>query len=303
MNLTSKFIKEKAKELGATTCGIGRVELLKDEPLEHNPFSILPKAKTIIGFGIRIPKALYRAMDDETQFYNYTALGVKYIDEVFSEIFLFKIGSLIENAGYDACLQRSIPGFKVKGDKSTNPEVNKTYELEFSSPVEEGKPAPDVIIDEAKAAYVCGLGQKGIHGKIIAPKYGTFLRYVFIITDLELDEYDKPFEDNLCDGCLECVKACPGNAIKENGDIDTWQCSVYYKGAHKSNPFMTDDFLKDNPQRDLILNGEKVFDKQSAIDIKNEMKFLPNTHFGYVPCLCGKKCEIVCRKHLNNGKI
>ena len=300
--LTAEFIKNKAKELGATTCGIGNVELMRNEPMQHNPFSILPNAKTIIGFGIRIPKALYRAMDEQTQFYNYTALGVKYIDETFAEIFLLKMGAVIENEGYDACLQRSIPGFKVKGDKSTNPEVKQTYELEFSSAVEEGKPAPDVIIDQGLAAWVCGLGKKGIHGKIIAPKYGTFMRYVFIITDLELD-FDEPFTDDLCDGCMECVKACPGHAIKENGEVDTWQCSVYYKGAHKSNPFVTDDFLKDNPEREAILNGEKQFDKDSAIAVKTDMRFLPNTNFGYVPCLCGKKCEIVCRKHLNNGKI
>ena len=52
------------------------------------------------------------------------------------------MGAMIEDAGYDACLQRSIPGFKIKGDKSANPEVNRIYELEFSSPVAEGKPDP-----------------------------------------------------------------------------------------------------------------------------------------------------------------
>ena len=84
--------------------------------------------------------------------------AVKYTDETFAEIFLLKMGAMIENEGYDACLQRFVPGFKVKGDKSTNPEVSRIYELEFASPVADGKPAPDVIIDYNKAAVVCGLG-------------------------------------------------------------------------------------------------------------------------------------------------
>ena len=84
------------------------------------------------------------------------------------------------------------------------------------------------------------------------------------------------------------MKACPGKAIDENG-LDTWQCSVYYKGAHKSNPFMTDDFIKDNPDREAILNGDFRFDPISARAIYPELQFLPKTNWGYAPCLCGKK--------------
>lgn len=300
--MTSEYIKAKAKEFGATVCGIGNVELLRGEDIQRNPFSILPGAKTIIGFGIKIPRGLFLAMDDERQYYNYVNLGVKYIDEAFAEIFLLKMGRLIEDEGYDACLQRSIPGFKIKGDKSTNPEVSRIYELEFASPVSDGKPAPDVIIDYNKAAEVCGLGKAGLHNKVIVPKYGTFMRFVYIITDMPL-EFDEPFTEELCDGCGKCKSACPGNAIADAG-VDSWQCSVYYRGAHRSNPFMKDDFLSGNPDREAILNGEYRFDKETANAIYPELKFLPNTHFGYVPCLCGKSCEQVCYKHLKEiGKI
>lgn len=297
--MTAEYIKQKAKELGASVCGIGNIELLRDEPMQRNPFYILPKAKAIIGFGIKVPRGLYHAMEDKRQYYNYANLGVKYIDESFAEIFLLKMGALIENEGYDACLQRSIPGFRIKGDKSTNPEVSRIYELQFASSVSPDKPVPDVIIDYNKAAEVCGLGATGLHGKVIAPKYGPFMRYVFIITDMPL-EHDAPFEGNLCDNCGECLNACPGHAISEDG-VDSWQCSVYYRGAHKSNPFMTDDCLKNHPEREAILNGEKRFDSESAKAIYDELKFLPATHFGYVPCLCGKSCETVCYKHLKEA--
>lgn len=300
--MTAEFIKEKAKELGASVCGIGNIELLRNEDPQRNPFQILPNAKSIIGFGIKVPRGLYHAMEDQRQYYNYVNLGVKYIDESFAEIFLLKMGALIENEGYDACLQRSIPGFRIQGDKSTNPEVKQTYELQFASAVAPGKAVPDVIIDFNKAAEVCGLGAAGMHGKVIVPKYGPYMRFVYIITDMPL-AFDEPFVGNLCDNCGKCVNACPGHAISDKG-VDSWQCSVYYRGAHKSNPFMTEDFLKDHPNREAILNGEETFDQEKAKAIYGDLNFLPATHFGYVPCLCGKSCESVCYKHLKEaGKL
>ena len=292
--LTSEQIKLKAKELGAAVCGIGSV--YDDPNPQRDPRQILPNAKCIIGFGFAVPKGLYKAMALKSQFYTYTTLGVKYIDEEMAEIFLLKMGAMIENEGYDACLQKSIPNLRIKGDHTTNPEVMDTYELIHAEAVEPGKPVPDVIIDFGKAAKACGIGEMGLNGKIINRKYGPFIRYCFIITDapLETDAVDK---EPICDRCGACIQACPGSAVSEEG-LDTWQCSVYYKGAHKSNPFMTDAFLKDHPDRDAILNGEKRFDAASAREIFKDMKFLPNTHWGYSPCLCGRACDIACYRHL-----
>ena len=292
--MNAENIKLVAKELGATVCGIGRVDEEKDP--QRDPYMILPNAKCIIGFGFAVPKGLYLTMDNSSQYYTYTNLGVKYFDEEMAEIFLLKIGGMIEDEGYDACLQKSVPNLRIKGDKTTNPEVADTYELIHAVPVEEGKPAPDVIIDFGKAAKACGIGEEGLSGKVINKDHGPFMRYCFIITDMPL-ECDEPLKEPVCDKCGKCIKACPGNAISEEG-LDTWQCSVYYKGAHRSNPFMTEDFLKDDPERELILDGKKRFDAVSARKIYKELCFLPNTQWGYSPCLCGRKCDIACYKHI-----
>ena len=294
--LTAEFIKQKAKELGADICGIGSLDIFEGENPQKDPKMILPNAKCVIGFGFAVPKGLYMTMDIGSQYYTYTSMGVKYIDEEMAEIFLLKMGGIIENEGYDACLQKAVPNLRIKGDKTTNPEVVDTYELIHAEPVEEGKPAPDVIIDFAKAAKTCGLGEVGLNGKIIHKQYGPFMRYCFIITDAPL-AVDAPLTETVCDKCGECIKACPGKAVSENG-LDTWQCAVYYKGAHKSNPFITDDFLKNHPEREAILNGEKRFDVVSARKIYPELNFLPKTQWGYVPCLCGKKCDVACYRHL-----
>lgn len=297
--LTSESIKTRAHQLGASVCGIGKVY---DEPdPRRDPRMILPAAKAIIGFGFAVPRGLYRAMENGNQFYGYTTLGVKYEDEELAEIFLLKIGGMIEDAGYDACLQKSVPNLRVKGDKSTNPEVADTYELIHAEAVEEGKPAPDVIIDFGRAAESCGIGQRGLSGHILHRKYGPFMRWCFIITDAPL-EPDAVDRTPICDGCGECMRACPGHAIDENG-LDSWQCSVYYKGAHRSNPHMTEDFLRGHPEREAILSGEKRFDAESARAIYPKLNFLPNTQWGYAPCLCGKKCDIACYRHLTGKEL
>lgn len=292
--LTSELIKARAKELGATLCGIGKIYDEADP--QRDPRSILPNAKCIIGFGFAVPRGLYKTMELNSQYYTYTTMGVKYIDEEMAEIFLLKMGGMIENEGYDACLQKAIPNLRIQGDKATNPEVMDTYELIHAVPVAPGKPAPDVIIDFGKAAKACGLGEMGRSGKIVNKTHGPLMRYCFIITDAPL-ECDEPLTEAICDGCGACAEACPGKAIEETG-LNTWQCSVYYKGAHKSNPFMTEDFLKDHPEREAILSGEKRFDAESARALYPEMNFLPNTQWGYSPCLCGRKCDIACYKHL-----
>lgn len=88
--ITAEIIKQKAKELGAAVCGIGSLDIFKDEDMQRDPKMILPNAKCIIGFGFAVPKGLYLTMDIGSQYYTYTTMGVKYIDEEMAEIFLLK---------------------------------------------------------------------------------------------------------------------------------------------------------------------------------------------------------------------
>ncbi len=300
--LTSELIKQKAIEYGADIVGIGDISNWKGTHIQRDPKSILPDAKCVIGCGFRVPRGLYNSMESKTQFFNYTQLGVKFIDEEFAEIFLLKIGALIENEGYDACLQRNISNLRIKGDKTTNPELIDTYELIYSEPVEPGKPAPDVIMDFNKSAEFCGLGSVSMKGTVITPEFGPYVRFVFIVTDAPL-ETDKPFSRQLCDECGECVSACPGNAITKDSGTDTWQCAVYYRGAHKSNPFMSDNFLAGHPEREAILNGTKRFDSVEARELYPKLDFLPSKMTGYIPCLCGKKCDTACYENLKRKNI
>lgn len=155
--LTAQFIKEKALEYGADLVGIGDIRHFEGTHPQRDPRSILPDATCVIGFGFRVPRALYRVMESKVQFFNYTQLGVKLSTKNFRRFFCWKMGALIENEGYDACLQRNVSNLKIKGDHTTNPELVDTYELEHVEAVAPGKPLPDIIMDFAEAARICGL--------------------------------------------------------------------------------------------------------------------------------------------------
>lgn len=298
--ITSEMLKERALKLGASDVGIGSLDIFEDEDPQRDPKRILPQATCILGFAFRVPKGLYQAMETGNQLYAYTPLGVKNYDEEFAEIFLFKMAALIEDDGWDACVQRTYANLRMRGDKSTNPEVADTYEL-YADAVEPEKPCPDVMIDFGKAAKACGIGERGLSGHILSPKFGPYVRYAFIITDAPLAT-DASLQKPLCDNCGKCREACPGRAIGENG-LDTWQCSVYYKGAHRSNPYITDDFLQGDPNREAILNGDFRFDADSARALYPILSFLPDFK-GYSACMCGKKCDIACYRHLKEvGKL
>jgi len=288
-------------QYGADLCGVGDIRLFAEDMPQRNPLSILPKAKCVVGFGFRVPRGLYDAMERKVQFLNYTSLGVKYMDEDFSEMFLLQMARIFENEGYDACLQRRVSNLKIAGDKTQNPEVLDTYELAQASPVAKGKPAPEIIMDFDLAAQRCGLGSIGRMGKVLTPRFGPCVRFVFLVTDAPLVP-DAPFEAQLCDSCGECERACPGHAVSKTG-TDTWQCSVYYRGAGESNPLMMPEFLRNHPERETILKGEKRFDAQSARAIYPALDFLPSKPTGYAPCLCGKACETACRKHLDGRGV
>ena len=213
------------------------------------------------------------------------------------------MAGIIEDEGYDACLQKSVPNLRIKGDKSTNPEVADTYELIHARPVAKGKPTPDVIIDFAKAAQACGIGQKGLSGKILHPKYGPYIRYCFIITDAPLDT-DEPLDAPVCDGCGECIKACPGKAISEDGKVDPWQCAVYYNGANGlKNPFMPPDAFKDFEDRVAIISGEAKVTPETARKILRNIDFYPPAQHAYQCSICGRACDIACYVHLEQKGV
>jgi len=75
-----------------------------------------------------------------------------------------------------------------------------------------------------KLAQLAGFGNFGKNSLIINPTYGPWIRLAAILTNAELIPV-KPFEENLCENCEECVKACPVGALIPY-KVDDTKCLV-----------------------------------------------------------------------------
>lgn len=80
-------------------------------------------------------------------------------------------------------------------------------------------------MNERFLAVTAGLGFIGKNHMFISKKYGSYVFIGAIMTDCEL-EPSKPTKD-LCIGCNECIKNCPGEALAKDGSFHENLCLSY----------------------------------------------------------------------------
>ncbi len=317
MAITSEWLKRVAHEYGADLVGIGDVSLFEGTPKEHDPRFIAPAAKRIIGLGFKVLRGSLRGIEEGTQFYQYSEMGVVHIDEVFAPTVARRVACALEDAGYEGVPLRSEPDRGPQSESGTNPEHAPTVRLD-AVPVAPGKPAPDVLVDFRQAAVICGLGEIGKGGFVLTKEFGPLQRFVFILTDAALDP-DPVAVGGLCDGCEACMHACPGKAYREQVpehfivqgtehafiDVDPWQCASFYMGANPAtNPFMSDILLEKSPFKSHALTGNVRFGENEFRPLKDFLESAyPGMRFGYNASICGRSCWRACLVQLERRDI
>ena len=261
-----------------------------DDPI----FKIYPNTKTVIGLAFRVLRGIYRGTEEGTTYYQYTTMSVENMEETIMPMAQLRIAALIEKNGYIAVPQRRHQQIMAEKD-STNPEV--AYDAVYR-----GR-AAETQMNFADAAVKCGLGERGLSGALLTDEFGPFVRYCFILTDAEI-EADETVKPHLCDKCGECVKGCPGGAISADGELDKWQCAVYYNGANGTkNPFMPPDAFADMENRIEIIAGEAKVTAETAKKILDEIFFYPPAQHAYQCSICGRACDTACYRHLEEKGV
>lgn len=277
-----------AKKCDADLVGFASADRFsKNDPL----FKIFPNAKTVIGLGFRVLRGIYRGVEEGTTYYQYTTMGVENLEETVMPLALIRVSNLIEENGFIAIPQKRSPLILNETDK-TNPEVD--YTDVFRGITAENQ------LDFINCAIKCGLGEESKIHSILTPEFGPFVRFCFILTDMEIQPTEL-VKHNLCDNCGECIKACPGHAIKDDGDTDTWRCAVYYNGANGSkNPFMPPEAFAtfDHKTKMEIIKGCSEFDNEQAKNILDNIYFYPPAKHFYRTSICGRACDRACYIHL-----
>lgn len=257
-------------------------------------FKIFPHTKTVIGLGFRVLRGIYRGTEEGTTYYQYTTMGVENMEETIMPMAQIKISNFIENNGFTAVPQRRHQQI-MSEENSTNPEV--AYNAIYRNKVAENQ------MNFVDTAVKCGLGEKGLSGALLTSDFGPMVRYCFILTDAEIKP-DEIKKTKLCDNCGKCIKACPGNAISEDGKVDAWQCAVYYNGANGlKNPFMPPDALSDFENRLEIISGEAKVNPETARKILDNLFFYPPAQHSYQCSICGRACDTACYIHLEEKGV
>ncbi len=310
--LTAQMIKDWALRWGADAVGIGSLDRFAGAPKQCDPRYIFPEAQSIIGLAFRVHRGLYRGIEEGTWFAGLPSMGYANINDVFAPFTLRQLGSLIEDAGYEAVLFQNTAVRLGCG---------------AGEAVAEGLPQPDVFMHFRIAAYICGMGEIGWSKIFLTPQFGPRQRFAFILTDapLQPDPLMKP--GTLCDRCKLCVKECPAGAISAEefvevevagqklvwGKLDELKCTaVYQAGTKEYNPFMSAELaekidqllqMPPGPEREKMLSY--VGDVWRMI--RQELPYCRNAWESYhhPSAICGARgCQRACFIHLEQqGKL
>lgn len=280
-----------AKENLADIVGFASAEKFdKNDPI----FKIYPQTKTVICLAFRVLRGIYRGTEEGTTFYQYTTMAVENMEETIMPMAQLKVANFIESKGFIALPQRRHQQIMAE-ENSTNPEV--AYDAIYRNKTAENQ------MNFVDAAVKCGVGEKGLSGAVLTSDFGPMVRYSFILTNAEI-EADEVKSAHLCDNCGKCIKACPGKAISENGEVDPWQCAVYYNGANGTkNPFMPPEAFSDFDNRLEIIAGEAKVSPETAKKILDNIFFYPPAQHAYQCSICGRACDTACYMHLEEKGV
>jgi epoxyqueuosine reductase QueG len=180
--------------------GFAPVERFADAPPGHQPGNACKNAKTVIVFGLPVPRGILRSPDYNLYFLHRTYHTVyRNLDEL-----ALRLCNFIESTGDHLAVP--VPSY---------------------APMVFKQMVPWGLMSLKHAAVQAGLGAFGRSGQMYHPKYGSMLRLSAVITSAELPG-DPLIEKDPCPpACVACQELCPSGAFDSEGAFDKMICLRY----------------------------------------------------------------------------
>jgi epoxyqueuosine reductase QueG len=179
-------IKEFILSLGADVCGVANVDCFFEAPAGFHPRDIFSDCKSIIVFGIALPKGLAKV--EPRLIYGHFNYGT------CPEVDWVALRAAKE-------IERLWGGYAVPIPSDSPYEYWDAEKLEGRG-----------LISMKHAAVLAGLGTLGKSTLLLNEKYGNLLTLGMVLTDLDLDS--DPLVESICiEGCSLCIKNCPSQAL------------------------------------------------------------------------------------------
>ncbi|HYE80972.1 MAG TPA: GNAT family N-acetyltransferase [Clostridia bacterium] len=183
-------MKEQIKEfilgIGADVCGVANIDRFSNAPEGFHPKDIFPDCKSVIVFGISLPKGLTK-VEPRLIYGHFNYAACPEVDWI-----AFRAAREIERlyGGYAVPLPSDGP-----------------YEY-WDAEKLEGRG----LISMKHAAVLAGLGTLGKNTLLLNEKYGNLLVLGVVLTDLDLVS-DQLAESICIEGCSLCIRSCPSQAL------------------------------------------------------------------------------------------
>jgi epoxyqueuosine reductase QueG len=182
------FAAEKRVDL----LGIAPTERFADVPREHHPLSIFPETRSVVVLGKRIPRGALRGVEEGTQFELYGQYGQSWLVDRMLAITTIALATFLEDHRWEAVPIQDLPTEVPPSGVAVKPDT----------------PAPNVMVDMRQAAVRAGLGEIGLAGEVLTPRFGPRQRFQLILTDAPLTPTPL-LSEPVCDQCGECLRVCP----------------------------------------------------------------------------------------------
>lgn len=215
---------------GIQLSGITDIHEVSSVPEDFSPQAILNGAKSVICYGVPIPKGiLYADKHDLSLYWRYCSMVYKSLDMVSNKLSLF-----LEQKGYVTSPAYGCYPMKVV--------VREYWGI-----------LPLVYWSEA-----AGLGRLTKCGLLAHPDFGMRLIVGGVITTAPLTPSGK-IEIDICPpDCFDCIKACPVNAIAETGKVDHNACMRHANASPPLASLIRDKTLMETFTFETILNTVAV---------------------------------------------
>ena len=208
----TRYIKQRATDLGFQYCGISKAGFLEEEAPRLEKWLNQNKNGQMSWMGNYFDKRL-----DPTLLHpgakSVVSFALNYFPKQKQEADTYKIAKYAYGKDYHHIIKGKL---KILLEDLTN----KVGSIDGRAFVDS---AP--IMDKAWAKR-SGIGWMGKNTNIIIKKGGSFFFLAELVLDIEL-EYDGPIRD-YCGTCTRCLDACPTDALEEPYKINGSKCISYY---------------------------------------------------------------------------
>ena len=210
---TAQFVKQLARDLGFSYCGIAKAECLEDEA---------PKLETWLRHGYHGNMKYMENHFDKRLDPRLLVPGAKSVISLIYNYFpqkdlarssSFKIAKYAYGEDYHFVIKERLKEMLYRLQEKTG-QINGRAFVD-SAPVM-----------ERAWARRAGIGWIGKNSLLLNRSMGSFFFLAELIIDLEL-EYDGPIKD-YCGTCTACMDACPTHAIPQPGVVDGSKCISYF---------------------------------------------------------------------------